>query len=344
MSLIDKLKAAGSIKAETIAESGFFKPKDISPTQVYIINAAFTGTLDGGLVSGLTTIAGPSRHFKSNLGLVAVKAYMTRHPDAVCLFYDSEFGITPEYLSAHGIDNNKVIHLPIEHIEQLKFDIVKKLEEIKKSDKVIIFIDSIGNLASKKEVEDAHDEKSVADMTRAKQMKSLFRIITPHLTLKDIPCIVVNHTYATQEIYSKQVVSGGTGVMYSSNTVWIIGRSQDKDGTELMGYNFSINVEKSRFVKEKSRLEFTVKFDGGIDRYSGLLELALESGHVIKPSNGWYSRVNTADGVIEDQKFREEKTHTKDFWEPILADQKFNDFVRNKYQLATTPIQFYDND
>jgi RecA/RadA recombinase len=343
-SLLDKLKAAGSIKSETIAESSFFKPKDIIQTAVPIINCAFTGSLDGGLVSGLTCIAGPSRHFKSNLGLVAIKAYMSKYKDSICLFYDSEFGITPEYLAAHGIDMTRVIHLPIEHIEQLKFDLVKKLEEIKKSDKVIIFIDSIGNLASKKEVEDANDGKSVADMTRAKSMKSLFRIITPHLTLKDIPCIVINHTYETQEMYSKQVVSGGTGVMYSSNNVWIIGRSQEKDGTELVGYSFTINIEKSRFVKEKSKLKFLVKFDGGIDKYSGLLDLALDSGHVKKPSNGWYSRVDTETGVIEDKKWREADTHNKEFWRPILGNQEYLDFVKNTFQLAVTPIQFAEED
>ena len=53
----------------------------------------------------------------------------------------------------------------------------------------------MGNLASKKEVEDAEAGKSVADMSRAKAFKSLFRMVTPHLTLKDIPLIVVNHTY-----------------------------------------------------------------------------------------------------------------------------------------------------
>lgn len=345
MSLLDKLKEAGSIKnVETIAESGFFKPKDICQTNIPIINVAFTGTLDGGLVSGLTTIAGPSRHFKSNLGLVAVNAYMKKHKDAICLFYDSEFGISPEYLAAHGIDNSRVLHLPLEHIEQLKFDIMKKLEEIKKSDKVIIFIDSIGNLASKKEVEDALDGKSAADMTRAKQLKSFFRMITPHLTMKDIPCIVINHTYETQEMFSKQVVSGGTGVMYSSNTVWIIGRSQEKDGTDLVGYNFTINIEKSRFVKEKSKMAFQVTFDGGIDKFSGLLDLALESGHVMKPSNGWYLRVNKTTGETDKDKVREKDTHTIDFWKPILTDESFRSFVQNKYQLAVNPINLEADD
>lgn len=344
MSLLEKLKAAGSIKAETVSDSSFFKPKDVIQTNIPIINVAFLGTLDGGLVSGLTTIAGPSKHFKSNLGLVAVKAYLNKYKDAVCLFYDSEFGITPEYLSAHGIDNGRVLHLPIEHIEQLKFDIVKKLEEIKKSDNVIIFIDSIGNLASKKEVEDAADGKSVADMTRAKQMKSLFRIITPHLTIKNIPCIVINHTYETISLFPKAVVSGGTGVMYSSNNVWIVGRSQDKEGTELVGYNFTINIEKSRFVKEKSKLMFNVSFDGGINRFSGLLDLALECGLVKKPSNGWYARVDTETGEIEPKKYREAETNTKEFFAPILGNTTFYDFVKNKYQLAIHPMQLFDDE
>lgn len=344
--LLEKLKSAGSIKLpETLAESSFFKPKDIIQTSIPIINVAFTGSLDGGLVSGLTTIAGPSRHFKSNLALVAIKAYMSKYPDAICLFYDSEFGITPEYLSAHGIDNTRVLHLPIEHIEQLKFDIAKKLEEIKKEDRVIILIDSVGNLASKKEVEDASDGKSVGDMTRAKTLKSLFRIITPHLTLKDIPCIAVNHTYETQEMFSKQVVSGGTGIMYSSNTVWIIGRSQDKSsGGDLEGYNFTINVEKSRFVKEKSKLIFQVKFDGGIDRYSGLLELAMEGGFVKKPTAVSYCIVDTSTGEILEKKWKEKDTHCKEFWTPVLSNKLFHEFVQNKYQLAVNSINFAEEE
>ena len=209
ISLLDKLKATGTIKSKTVAESAFFRPKDIAPTRIPIINVAFNGELTGGLTAGLTMIAGPSRHFKSNLGLVGVHAYMSKHTDSVCIFYDSEFGITPEYLTAHGIDTNRVIHLPILTIEELKFDIVNRLESIDTKDKVVIFIDSIGNLASKKEADDAADAKSVGDMSRAKSIKSLFRIITPHLTIKDIPCIVVNHSYETQEMFSKSVISGG---------------------------------------------------------------------------------------------------------------------------------------
>ena len=328
MSLLEKLKETGSIKSEVMSESGFFKQRNVVQTSVPIINAAFTGTLDGGLVSGSTIIAGPSKHFKTMLGLFMVQAYMDKYKDAVCIFYDSEFGVTPEYLDAHKIDGSRVIHVPILHIEQLKFDIVKKLEAIKKGDHVIFFIDSLGNLASKKEIEDAIDEKSVADMTRAKAIKSLYRIITPHLPIKDIPLIAIQHTYDTQEMYSKKVVSGGTGQYYSANNIFIIGREQEKDGTDLTGYKFIINIDKSRFVKEKSKLAFSVSFEGGINKFSGLLELALESKHVIKPKNGWYQKNG------EEKNYREADTNNFTFWSSIIADKEFNEYVCNKFQLT----------
>lgn len=337
-SLLERMKKAGSVKgSQVLSESTFFNEKEQSPTDVPIINAALSGKLDGGLTSGLTFLAGPSRHFKSLLGLVMVKAYMRDHKDAVCLFYDSEFGITPEYVQSNGIDMDRVIHIPVEHIEQLKFDISKRLEEINRGDKVIIFIDSVGNLASKKEVDDAMDEKVVADMSRAKVMKSLWRIVTPHLTMKDIPCIAINHTYQTMEMYSKSIMSGGTGGMYSANQVFIIGKAQEKDGTDIVGYNFTINAEKSRFVKEKSKFTFTVLYEGGINKWSGLLDLALESGAVMKPSNGWYCRVDE-DGVVEDKKYRAADTSNKEFWKPILTSKKFHEFVKSKYSISASSM------
>ena len=335
MSLLDRLSGAGSIKqAHVLASSPFFGEKDQASTGIPIIDTALSGHLDGGLAAGLTFLAGPSKHFKSLLGLIMVAAYMKKHPEAVCLFYDSEFGITPDYIEANGIDTSRVIHIPIEHLEQLKFDISKRLEEIKKGDKVIIFIDSVGNLASKKEVEDALDEKSVADMSRARVMKSLWRIVTPHLTIKDIPCVAINHTYQTMEMFSKAVMSGGTGGMYSANQVFIIGKAQEKDGKDLLGWYFTINIEKSRSVKEKSKFTFLITYEKGIARYSGLLDLALEIGLVNKPKQGWYCSVDPETGEVS-KNYRESDLLTnKEFWEPILANPTFKEFVTSKFSVS----------
>ena len=208
--LMQKMMKAGTIKQSSIlSKSAFFNDKDVVTTDLPILNIAFSGKLDGGLTPGLTIFAGESKSFKTMLALYCLKAYFNKYDDAICLMYDSEYGTTPEYLNAFGIDTSRIIHIPIEHVEQLKFDIVKRLEQVEKSDKVFILVDSLGALASKKEVEDAIEEKSVADMSRAKAIRSLLRIITPHLTSKDIPCIVINHIYKTQEMYSKVVIPGG---------------------------------------------------------------------------------------------------------------------------------------
>jgi hypothetical protein len=193
-------------------------------------------------------------------------------------------------------------------------------------------------LASKKEVEDALEGKSVADMTRAKQMKSLFRMVTPHLTIKDIPMIVVNHTYSEMGLFPKQIVSGGTGIYYSADNIFIIGRQQEKDGTDIIGYNFIINVEKSRFVREKSKIPVEVTFEGGISTWSGLLDVALEGGFVIKPSNGWYSKKG------QEQKVRLKDTYTKEFWMPILTSKEFREFIEARYKMASNDMMINDMD
>jgi len=341
MSILDKIKKNSSIKdSAVLAKSKFFNAKDMIQTAVPIINVALSGKLDGGLTPGLTMWAGPSKHFKTAFSLLMAKSYLDKYEDAALLFYDSEFGTPQSYFDSFGIDTNRVLHTPLTDIEQLKFDIMSQLTQLERGDKLIIIVDSIGNLASKKEVEDALAEKSVADMSRAKQVKSLFRMVTPHLNLKDIPMIVVNHTYMEIGMFPKAIVGGGTGSYYSADNIFIIGRQQEKEGTEVVGYNFIINVEKSRYVKEKSKIPVTVSFDGGISKWSGLLDLAIESGHVVKPSNGWYSKVDE-DGVIEDKKYRIKETDTKEFWLPILKQKTFQDFIGNKYSVTSGNIMNY---
>jgi len=339
MSLLDKLKKNTTIKeTEVLSKSKFFQKKDMIQTSVPMINVALSGSLEGGLTPGLTVFAGPSKHFKTAFSLLLAKAYLEKYEDAILLFYDSEFGSPQSYFDSFGIDTNRVLHTPITDIEQLKFDIMSQINNIERGDHVLICIDSVGNLASKKEVDDALEGKSVADMTRAKQMKSLFRMITPHLTIKDIPMVVVNHTYSEIGLFPKQIVSGGTGIYYSASNIFIIGRQQEKDGTDVVGYNFIINVEKSRFVREKSKIPVEVTFEGGISTWSGLLDVAIEGKFVVKPSNGWYSKVDMKTGEVEEKKYRVKDTYTKEFWMPILQSKAFRDYIEGRYKVASIDI------
>ena len=343
MSVMDKLKKNSRLShTEILAESKFFTEKDMTPTDVPMVNVALSGSIDGGLAPGLTVLAGPSKHFKTSFALLMAGAYLKQHKDAVMLFYDSEFGSPQSYFTQFGIDTNRVLHTPITNVEELKFDLIHQLENIDRSDKVIVVIDSIGNLASKKEMEDALNEKSVADMTRAKALKGLFRMCTPYLNMKNIPLIAVNHTYQEIGLFPKAIVSGGTGIYYSADNIWILGRQQNKVGTEIKGYHFVINVEKSRYVKEKSKIPISVSWEGGVEQYSGLLAVGLAGNYVAKPSNGWYCHVDRSTGELMDAKVREKDTLTEEFWKPILEETDFKDFVNKQYAIGSESIVSMD--
>lgn len=338
-SIMDKLLKNSKVKqTEILSESKFFTEKDMITTEVPMINVALSGDPDGGLTPGLTVLAGPSKHFKTSFALIMAAAYLKKYDEAVLLFYDSEFGSPQSYFKQFEIDTSRVIHTPITNVEELKFDIVNQLEAIDRGDRVVIVIDSIGNLASKKELEDALNEKSVADMSRAKALKGLFRMVTPYLAMKDIPLVAVNHTYQEIGLFPKAIVSGGTGIYYSADNIWIIGRRQNKTGTEVTGYDFVINVEKSRMVKEKSKIPISVSWEGGVQKWSGLLDLGLSGNYVVKPSNGWYSKVNRETGEIEDSKVREKATLEASFWKPIFETTDFKDYLKQCYQIGGNKV------
>ena len=335
MSIMDKLKKNSKIKeTEVLSTSKFFTEKDMVPTDVPMVNVALSGSVNGGISPGLTVLAGPSKHFKTSFALLMAGAYLDAKPDAVMLFYDSEFGSPQSYFTQFGIDTDRVLHTPIANVEELKFDLVNQLEELDRNDDVIIVIDSIGNLASKKELEDALAEKGVADMSRAKALKGLFRMTTPYLTMKNIPLLAINHTYKEIGLFPKDIVGGGTGIYYSADNIWIIGRQQEKQGTEVVGYNFVINIEKSRYVKEKSKIPIGVSWEGGVQKYSGLLDVALAGGYVVKPSNGWYQKVDTTTGEVVGTKVRTKDTLNAEFWEPVFETTDFADFLKKTYMIG----------
>src|SRR5210317_249771 len=339
MSLMAKLQKNSKVKGTSVlSKSEFFGDRDVTPIDVPMLNVALSGKLDGGLVSGLTVLAGPSKHFKTSFALKIASAYLKSDPEAIMLFYDSEFGSPQSYFETFGIDLDRVLHTPITNVEELKFDLINQLEAMEKKDKVIIVIDSIGNLASKKELEDAINEKAVADMSRAKALKGLFRMATPYLTMKNIPLLAINHTYKEIGLFPKDIVGGGTGIYYSADNIWILGRQQEKKGTEIVGYNFVINVEKSRYVKEKSKIPIGVSWEGGVQRNSGLLDVALAGNYIAKPSNGWYCKVDTKTGELVDPKVRLADTLTDEFWESIWKETDFADFLNSQYSITKKSI------
>lgn len=139
-----------------------------------------------------------------------------------------------------------------------------------------------------------------------------------------------------QYVFENGIVTHNTGIRFASNSVFFMSKSQEKDGTELAGYKFTIIANKSRNVREKSKFPLTVLFETGINKYSGLLDLAIELGFVNKPSIGFYSRL--IEGVQEDKKWRASKTNNGEFWDVLLNDPKFDEACINRYKLGRGEI------
>lgn len=160
-------------------------------------------------------------------------------------------------------------------------------------------------------------------------MKLLSKTNIGKLPVYDISVEDVEHY-----VLENGIVTHNTGGIYSANDIWIIGRSQEKEGNDIAGYTFTINIEKSRTVKEKSKIPLTVMFDGGITKYSGLLDMALEFGYVIKPSMGWYQKVDPETGELVDGKYRAKDTNTEEFWGSLLTSTAFKDAIQKKYKVV----------
>lgn len=334
--LMEKMLSANkTIGASILSDSDIFNNVDFVTTNLPILNAAFSGEVDGGLVSGVNVFSGESGTFKSLLGLYCMRAYLDKYPDSIAIWWDSERGITKEYLASNGIDINRVAYIPIEHLEQLKFDMIKRIEQISKGDKVFLFLDSLGGLGSKKELEDALDEKSTTDMTRAKVIRSILRLATPMINGRDIPLVLINHVYKNiTAMYGGNIQGGGTAVSYFSNQVFEISRSQEKDGDELVGLNFTINIVKSRFVRLKSKFTFLVNFEDGIDNWSGIFDLALEGKFITSSKKGWYSIVDVDTGEVSEKNMRKSDMHCEEILGKILKNDKFKKYVSDRFKLS----------
>ena len=322
----DLMKTLNNPYVRQLEESEFLDDTDLVSTPIYALNIALSGDVHGGFGSGVITLAGKSKSFKTLFALSMARGYLSKYPDAQLIFFDSEFGSPKSYFSSFGKDKDRIIHAPILTIEDLRSQLMNLLDKIERGDKVIIIVDSVGNLASLKETEDALDNKQSVDMTRAKILKSLFRLVTPRLTLKDIPMIVINHTYQTLEMFSKEVMGGGTGNVYASDNIFFIGKQQEKEGKDFVGYNFIINIEKSRYVREKEKLPVKVLYGSGIDRFSGIFDLAVEFGVIQSPSKGWYE--------YQERKMRRKEIESdKELMQSIVDDPEFQKAVSKRFKL-----------
>ena len=339
------LKSVGkSSRASVLASSDFVTKDMVFQSRVPIINLMIGGSLDAGISPGIHQLVGESRTFKTNFCLSLVADFLNSDPEAVVLFFDTEFGAA-QYFDAFNIDKTRVIHIPCENLEEMKFQMVQMIEEISASEKVMIFIDSVSQVASKKEMENALEENSAADLTRAREMNSFFRIITPKLQIRKIPLFAINSFYdSISNKYAEPTIKGGKQIFLSSDVILFVSRSQvkdDKDEKKLAGWSFNYSTMKSRYVKEKAKFSVLVTYAGGIEKNSGMFELALEGGFLRSEKQGWYM-INMPNMDGSKSWRRKDLEAYEPFFDELYANKDFKEYCHKRYALESS--EFFDED
>lgn len=272
---------------------------DFIDTGSYALNALLSGSIYGGLPSNkVTALAGESSTGKTFYALGIAGNFLRSDEKAGVIYFETEGALTKDMLAERGIDTKRFMIVPVSTVQEFRTQASKILDAYEKTPKkdrppLMLFLDSLGMLSTAKEMEDTLSGKDTRDMTRAQLVRGAFRVLSLQLAKLDIAMVVTNHTYAAVGAYiPTKVMGGGDGLKYAASSIVFLSKSQDKDGTEVVGNIIKCKLEKSRFTREKSMVETKLSFTKGLDRYHGLTDLAVEAG-IWKAQGG---RIEVHDG------------------------------------------------
>ena len=308
-------------------------------TGSYIFNALLSGSLHGGLPKNkITAIAGESATGKTFFALGMVKQFLSDNPDAAVIYFESESAITKEMIEDRGIDSNRIVIVPVVTVQQFRTQSINILDKYLESDEserppMMFVLDSLGMLSTTKEIEDTADGKETRDMTRAQIVKGAFRVLTLKLGRAKVPMIVTNHTYdVIGSMFPQKEMGGGSGLKYAASSIIYLSKRKEKEGTEIIGNIIHCKNAKSRLTVEDKFVDVRLTYDKGLDRYYGLLDLALSHGIFEKAS----TRVKLPNGKTEFGKTinnNPEKYFTEDVMERLeLA-------VNKEFKYGTSEIR-----
>ena len=270
-------------------------------TGSYIFNALLSGSIYGGLPNNkITAIAGESATGKTFFVMGIVKSFLESNPEAGCLYFESESAITKQMVIDRGIDPTRMVIIPVTTVQEFRTQAIKVLDSYlakNEADRkpIMLCLDSLGMLSTTKEVEDTSDGKETRDMTRAQVLKAAFRVLTLKLGRCGVPMVVTNHTYDSMGLFATKEMGGGSGLKYAASSIIFLSKKKDKDGTDVVGNIVHCKNHKSRLTIENKMVDVRLSYETGLDRYYGLLELAIKYG-IFKQMS---TRIELPDGTTQ---------------------------------------------
>ena len=304
-------------------------------TGSHIFNALLSGSIHGGIPSNkITALAGESATGKTFFVLGMVKHFLDSNPDAGVIYFESESALTKSMIEERGIDSERMIIMPVTTVQEFRTQALTVLDKYMEQDEadrkpIFMVLDSLGMLSTTKEVEDTADGKETRDMTRAQVLKAAFRVLTLKLGRAKVPMVITNHTYDVVGAYMPtKEMGGGSGLKYAASTIVYLSKKKEKEGTEVIGNIIHCKTQKSRLSKENMMVDVRLRYDSGLDKYYGLLDLATKYGIFKQVS----TRIELPDG-------------TKQYAKSIYADPEkyFTDDILKQIDEAATKEYSYGN-
>jgi RecA/RadA recombinase len=281
--LKDIIKETGNEYASLVSDGASGDVDSFIDTGSYIFNALLGGSIHRGLPSNkITAIAGESATGKTFFVLGMCKHFLDKNPDGGVIFFESESAITKEIIEERGIDSTRMVVMPVTTVQEFRHQALTVLEKYSQQDAkekkpLLLVLDSLGMLSTTKEIEDTQDGKETKDMTRAQIVKAAFRVLTLKLGKAKVPLIITNHTYdVIGSMFPQKEMGGGSGLKYAASSIVYLSKRKEKDGTEIIGNIIHCKNYKSRLTKENKVVDVRLTYSKGLDRYYGLLDLALK--------------------------------------------------------------------
>tara|TARA_R110000796_G_scaffold31481_1_gene83444 strand:+ start:525 stop:1667 length:1143 start_codon:yes stop_codon:yes gene_type:complete len=270
-------------------------------TGSYVLNAIVSGSIHGGIPKGrVTMLAGESMTGKS---LFVMKILASAQKEGLIpVIFDTENAIDPEGAERLGLDVKNVKYVPCISIEQTRNALYKFLTTVKEKKlegKFIIAIDSLGNLQSELSLARMGKDSTSTDMgTNARAMKSLMQTCTNLGAVTQTTILCTNHVYdnpaALFPSIEKNMPGGKSCVYLPSVTIQLARKPVKSDGGKTMdgetavaqknyaGIIIRALTRKNRFIKQYLEGEMYLSFASGLDRYYGMIDLAVGVGAVIQ--------------------------------------------------------------
>ena len=269
-------------------------------TGSYVFNALLSGSLFDGLPDNkITCLAGESATGKTYFSIGIVAQFLAANPEGVVLYFDTEQAVTSDMFTDRGVDPKRIAVFPVETVEDFRHQCLTIVDKVLATDEserkpMMIVLDSLGMLSTAKELNDVAEGKNTRDMTRAQVIKGTFRVLTLKLGKAKIPMLMTNHTYDVVGAYvPTKELGGGSGLKYAASTIVTLSKKKDKQDDEVVGNLITCKLYKSRLTKENKIVQVQLNFDSGLNRYYGLVDLALDCGIFKKNS----TKIELPDGT-----------------------------------------------